>query len=140
MVIGNTYAAHGCLRFNFMEIILELLAELFLQFVFEAIADFGIHKSTRSKEVNPIWAAAGYSIFGAFLGFVSLLIFPESFIQTEGLKLVNLIGTPIMLGFIMLAIGKVRDRRGKATVRIEKFFYGFLFAFGLALVRFLFTS
>ena len=123
-----------------MEIILEFLAELFLQFIFEAIADFGIHKSVRRKELSPLLAALGYLVFGACLGFISLLIFPESFIQAEGLKLVNLLGTPIILGFIMLVIGKVRDRKGKETVRIEKFFYGFLFAFGLALVRFLFTS
>lgn len=123
-----------------MEILLELLAELFLQFICEAIADFGIHKSARRKELSPHLAALGYLTFGACLGFASLLIFPESFIQTEGLKLVNLLGTPILLGFIMLTIGRVRNRKGKATVRMEQFFYGFLFAFGLALVRFLFTS
>ncbi|TVP79665.1 MAG: hypothetical protein EA353_05710 [Puniceicoccaceae bacterium] len=78
--------------------------------------------------------------FGAILGGLSLVIFPESFIESEALKVVNLFVTPTIIGFIMLGIGKARIKKGKATVRLEKFAYAFLFAFGLALVRYFFAS
>ncbi len=123
-----------------MEIILQILAELFLQLIFEALAEVGIHQTKRRNQINPVLASIGYLTFGVILGGFSLLLFPESFIESGTLKLINLIATPIILGLIMLFIGKARVKKGKETVRIEKFAFGFLFAFGLALVRYAFTT
>jgi len=123
-----------------MEIILELLAEIFLQLIFETLAEAGIHFFGRDNKPNPIAAGIGYFLFGAALGALSLFLLPESFISSDGLRWLNLIVTPVVLGFIMAMIGKARTRKGKDTVRIERFVFGYLFAFGLALIRFLFAS
>jgi hypothetical protein len=40
----------------------------------------------------------------------------------------------------MVAIGAWRKRRGDAILRIDKFFYGYLFAFTFALIRFHFAN
>ena len=123
-----------------MGVILQILAELILQIVCEALADFGIHQSKRKREINPIAAVIGYLIFGGVLGALSLIVFPESFIENHTFKLLNLVVTPLMLGSLMLVIGKMRKKKGKQTVRIEQFAFGFLFAFGLALVRYSFSK
>lgn len=109
-----------------MEIILEILAELFLQLLFEGLAEVGIHQTRSSREINPLLAGFGYLTFGAVLGGLSLIFFPESFIENQTFKLVNLLLTPVILGFVMLGIGRLRRRKGQATVRLEKFAFGFL--------------
>jgi hypothetical protein len=76
-------------------------------------------------------------LLGGLVGGLSLLIFPDSFLHTESLKLVNLFVTPVALGLIMVLIGKLREKKGQEKVKLDKFSYGFLFAFGMALVRFI---
>ncbi len=44
--------------------------------------------------------------------------------------------TPVAAGVMMSALGAWRERRGQSRIRIVRFSYGCLFAFGLALVRF----
>jgi len=119
-----------------IEIIVEIFAELFLQLIIELIANFGIHAFNFEKRPHPVVASIGYLLLGAVLGAISLFMFKDSFIQGDTMQLVNLFATPVLVGLIMSAIGKVRESRDKEVVRLEKFAYGFLFAFGLALVRY----
>jgi hypothetical protein len=52
----------------------------------------------------------------------------------------NLFVTPVALGLIMVLIGKLREKKGQEKVRLDKFSYGFLFAFGMCFVRFIWAS
>ena len=120
-----------------LEFIFELIGEFLLQAVFEALVELGFHSLAEPfrKPPNPWLAAFGYILFGAVAGGGSLLLFP-SLLVSGGLRFVNLLFTPIAVGFLMCVFGAWRLRRDQPVLRIDRFAYGYLFALSLALVRF----
>ena len=68
------------------------------------------------------------------------MVFPKAFVRSENLHGISLVITPVLAGLAMAAIGWVRERRGKPVVRIENFAFGFVLAFGIAVIRFYFTE
>ena len=133
-----------------MEILLELLAplleifaEALLQLAFEWLAEIGFRAIRapfqRSTESRPETAAIGYAIFGAAAGGLSLFIFPSSFVHSYGARVANLIATPILCGASMSLFGAWRRRRGQELMRLDRFAYGMVFAFAMAVVRFVFA-
>lgn len=134
-----------------MEIIFELLlgllqivGELALQIVFEALGELGIRSVRepfrRPKPLHPVLAAIGYVIFGVVAGAISLWVFPESLIDTERLRILNLIVTPLIAGGAMAALGAWRRRRDQDLIRLDRFSYGFLFALAMGIVRFVWAD
>jgi hypothetical protein len=49
----------------------------------------------------------------------------------------NLFLTPAAVGALMVLLGRARARKGQDLVRLDRFGYAFLFAFVMALVRFM---
>ena len=130
-----------------MEIIAEVLlglmqvgGELLLQLVFEVFGGLALRSLgepfRRREPINPVFAAVGYTLFGAMAGGISLWIAPSLFIETEWLRVLNLIATPMAAGVLMAALGAWRRRRGEGFIRLDRFGYGFLFALAMAGVRF----
>ena len=121
-----------------LEALFQFVGEILLQILFEAIAEFGFHsvKETLKRPKNPFVATAGFFLWGALAGGISLLIFPLSFIASTHLRLLNLLVTPIAAGGIMGLLGKLRQRRGQVLVGLDRFFYAFAFALAMALVRY----
>jgi hypothetical protein len=121
--------------------ILQILGELVLQIVLEALAELGLHSVRepfrRPKPLHPVLAAIGYGIFGAGAGALSLWLLPNLFITVEWLRIANLVITPVAAGGVMVAFGVWRRRRDEELIRLDRFSYGFLFAFAMALVRFI---
>jgi hypothetical protein len=124
-----------------IEAIFEILGEFLLQVLGEALVELGFHSLAEpfQKPPNPWLAAIGYALFGAILGGLSLLAFPNNLVP-EPWRLVNLVATPFAVGGLMVAMGAWRARRGQPVLRIDKFAYGYLFALALALVRFFFAT
>ena len=126
-----------------MEILLEVVfqfgGELILQALFELLAELGVHRSRNRKKgpMNPVLATFGLILCGVAAGGLSLLIFPHSPIADPDLRLANLFVTPILLGFAMMLVGKLRAKKDQDLVRLDRFGYAFVFAFAMALVRFL---
>ena len=125
-----------------LEFLFEIIGEFVLQAVAELLVEFGLQslKEPFRRPPNPWLAALGYFLFGAILGGLSLLVFPRHLVAMKGLRVANLIVTPVAVGLLMSALGKWRARRGQAVLRIDQFAYGYLFALGLAAVRFCFTK
>ncbi len=125
-----------------LEFLFEIVGEILLQVVLEALAELGLHSVAAPfrKPPNPWLAAIGYTIFGAAAGGLSLWLFPENFVVGEALRILNLVVTPIAVGLLMCALGAWRVRRGDAVLRIDRFAYGYLFALALALIRFWFAK
>lgn len=126
-----------------MEIVLEVLFEFFgeiiLQVVFEALTEAGLHFLKRPQPTEPPapWKLVlGYIVLGLVVGGISLLIVPGSFLHSEKLRIANLVLAPIASGFAMVFIGKLRIRRGQTLLAVDRFSYGFIFAFAMAAVRF----
>ena len=124
-----------------LEFLFEILAEIILQTLGEALVELGFHSLAEPfrKPPNPWLAAIGYGLFGAILGGLSLLLFSAHFVS-EGWRIANLILTPVVVGMLMSAMGYWRARRGQAVLRIDRFAYGYLFALTFALVRFWFAA
>ena len=122
--------------------LLEILGEILLQVLIEALAELGLHSIAAPfrKPPNPWLAAIGYAIFGAAAGGFSLWLFPSNLVTGETLRVLNLVVTPIAVGLLMCVMGAWRARRGQPELRIDRFAYGYLFALSLALVRFGFTK
>lgn len=122
--------------------LIQLLIELLLQIIGEAIAELFVHSVKepfrRPQPYHPLLAALGYAIFGAIAGGISIWLLPTLFIKLDWLRLVNLVITPAVAGFVMAAIGSWRRRHDLSVIRLESFSYGFCFAFSMALVRQLF--
>ena len=130
-----------------IEAIFEIVFEILIQGGAEIIAEVVTHKSRKRrrargiepKPMNPVVAAVLWFALGALMGGGSLIFFPHSFINSEGLRIANLILTPLMLGAIMALIGRKRLANGEETVPLDKFSNAALFALGMAGVRFFFA-
>lgn len=133
-----------------LELLLGLL-EIFLELVLEAGFEFGAAALTDlilrglaavfdpSDIINPKLAYLGYFCIGAVSGCLSLLFFPHPMVHPSKIPGLSLIVSPVLTGMVMWSVGHVLRTRGKKVLRIESFGYGFAFAFGMALVRLVFT-
>ncbi len=124
------------------EILFQFLGELFLQALFELLAELGFHglADTLKRPRRPALSTLGFVLWGAIAGGVSLFIFPMSHIHDPMLRILNLVLTPVALGFLMMLIGNFRRRKGQDLVRLDQFGYAFVFAFAMALVRFIWAA
>jgi hypothetical protein len=125
------------------ELLFEIFGEFVLQFLFEALAEFGVHLLRRPSERRPVspWlAVAGYAIVGALAGAASVWLFPNFFIQSHAGRALSLLVTPIAAAAAMSLLGAWRRKRGDELVRLDRFTYGYVFAFAMAAVRFAFAE
>lgn len=125
-----------------MEFLFELLFEFLLQIVGEVLVELGLHTVAAPfrRESHPALAAVGYAFFGALLGAGSLWLVPHHMVRTPLLRAANLVVTPLAVGVCMSCLGAWRARRGQAVYRIDRLWYGALFAFSFAAVRFVWAS
>ena len=123
------------------EIIFELLGEFLLQVVGELLIEMGLHSLAEpfKRPPNPWLAALGYALFGLIAGGLSVLVVSHNLVP-EGWRVANLVLTPLAVGGLMACMGAWRARRGQTLFRIDKFVCGYLFALGVAVVRFVATS
>jgi len=129
------------------EIVLQLLlwlAEILLQVLFEALAEFGVRAlgaPFKRASATPPWVAAlGYLVYGAVVGGLSLWIFPLAYLQTNWARITNLAVTPLAAGLAMSLMGAWRRKQGQDLIRLDRFSYGVLFALSMGLVRFFFAD
>jgi len=120
------------------EIIVQILGELLLQFVFEFLAELGFHslEDTFKRSKNPVLSTIGFVLWGAMAGGISLLIFPKSAITNLAFRKINVFVTPLLAGGVMMLIGRQRGKRGQRLVGLDRFGYAFAFAFAMAIVRY----
>ncbi len=86
---------------------------------------------------NPWIAGRFYTGFRVIIGGVSLLIFTAHFITSDTARILNLIATPLAIGFAMSWLGAWRAQRGQIVLSIDRFAPGYAFALALAIVRFI---
>lgn len=135
-----------------VEVVLQVLAWLFelsgeflVQVLAELFAESSSHLASRKRAeaddgahepVEPWVAMIGYALFGAAMGLASLWLLPHSFITSTPLRVANLLFTPVCSGLAMALLGSWRARCNQRLIRLNKFTYGFCFAFAMSLVRF----
>ncbi|MES2526927.1 MAG: hypothetical protein V4598_07555 [Bdellovibrionota bacterium] len=122
-----------------MEFLVEIVIEIILQIALELGFEFTFRNSKLSpaKIDSKLFSLFSYAFLGFGIGCITLVFHREHFITNLTLRKINLLITPLILGYIMSYRGKVIRKRGDETIRLETFGYGFLFAFGLGLARYL---
>ena len=127
-----------------MEFLLQIFLEFLLQVVGGLITDVVLHALSRfirsRRTLNALVTLIMYLGLGLFVGWLSILILPEAFVRSSNLHGISLLITPVLAGFTMSALGWIRLRQRKTLIRLETFSCGFIFAFGMALIRLLFTA
>jgi hypothetical protein len=131
----------GEILFEILGWIFQFLGELILQMIVEAVAELVGHSIKepfrRPESVHPWLAAIGYFIFGGIAGGLSLLLFPNLFIETKWLRVANIALSPLAAGLIMSLVGSWRRKHEKELIRLDSFAYGFCFALSMSFVRFI---
>lgn len=114
----------------------EIVVEFLLQLVGELLFEQGLHalKEPFQHRPNPWVAAIAYAFCGLLTGLVLNWMFPIHFVPPTW-RWANLLITPVLVGWVMVLVGRIREKRGDAVYRIDKFAYGYLFALTLAVVR-----
>jgi hypothetical protein len=131
-----------------MEVIFEFLFQLLLEFILQIFGELLVELGLRSlaepfrerEERHPLLTFVGYALLGLTVGGLSLLVFPNSFVRSASLHGISLLIMPTLAGLLMSGMGWLRNRQGQRLVKLDTFSYGFIFALGMASVRFLFTT
>ena len=131
-----------------LEFIFEFLFQVIFEFLLQIFGELLVELGLRSvKEPfaegearNPILAGIGYAVLGLVAGGLSLIFFPRAMVRSASLHGISLLVTPLLAGATMSLVGTWRRRRGERLWRLDSFCYAFVFAFGMALVRLLFTK
>ena len=124
--------------------ILLFVLDAFAEYIMAAIWDLllraleEIFKTSEAR--SPVFAFFGYILVGLLTGGLSLLFLPHRIIQHSRIPGASLIVSPLITGLMMSATGSFLRKRNKRVTRIESFGYGFAFAFGVALIRFLWAK
>ena len=117
---------------------IEFIFEVLLEVLIEALFELGIYsvEVVYKREPRPVLAFFGYLIIGTVCGFLSLLVFKDYFVTDKDLMLVNLFLSPLIAGTFITLLGRFRAKKGKKEIQLDRFLYGFSFAFMIALVRY----
>ena len=119
-----------------------VVVELLFSVVAEILAEAGFHALAApfTERPHPALAVVGYTAYGAGLGALSSVVLGEFLVRDPTLAMVNLAASPVVAGLAMMGVGAVRARRGQSLVRLDSFFYGWLFAAAFVLTRFALVS
>ena len=131
-----------------MEIIFELIFSFLIEIIGEGLFQLLVELVVRSlgstlglsKPDRPILSLLGYILLATAGAFISIAIFKNHFIKNETLRIVNLIIAPIILGLMMKFRGKKLEHKNIISIRLDSFWYGYVFALTFALIRLIFSE
>jgi hypothetical protein len=126
------------------EALFEIFGELILQVLFEALAEVGVHLTRKDTSEqaprSPTLLVVGYAVLGVIAGAASLLVFSQSLAHTHNGRLATLLLVPLAAALTTVLLGRWRVRKGQTPAGIDRFMYAYLFALGMASVRYVFAS
>jgi hypothetical protein len=128
---------------EFLAAVVEILIEVILPLIAEVtLASVERSRSKAEEESEPggpLLAGTLYLLIGIGFGVLTVLLFPHPFFHPSRFHGSSLVVSPVLTGLLMARIGLARRRKGQASVRLESFAYGFIFALGVAGIRFFFV-
>ena len=124
-----------------VEVIFTIVGEIILQVVAELFFNLGLgtigNTLKRKKRANPFMAGVGFIILGSITGlFVSWLL-PERIVPGVDLHGLSVLLAAAGTGTVMMFYGRWQTSLGKQTTYLATFWGGGLFAFSMALTRWL---
>ena len=119
---------------------MEPLLEIFFQALFEFFGELVFDQTFRRSPVTGRLRVGFYAMVGLAAGFISLLVLPQHSVSNTTWRIAALIINPALIGFLMMRLGRWRERRKGQAYGLEAFWPAWGFAFSLGLVRVLFAS
>ena len=123
---------------------LTAIWEIFLQIVAEMLIEFGfgsIGESLRQRSrAHPVVAAVGVALLGGLAGVLTSVIWPTRMFRPGPVPGASLLVSPLITGLVMDRYGQWRDGKGIGRSYVATFWGGALFAFSMALVRFVWVA
>jgi hypothetical protein len=124
----------------FFELLLQLVLEILGEILIEIVAGLGWesvkHSLRGHRKSTPFLAGFGHLLMGLIAGVVSLILFGHRLTPASGLPGLSLVAAPIGTGLAMHRLGEFWEQRGQDRPVLFTFRAGAIFAFGMALVRF----
>jgi hypothetical protein len=121
-----------------LDIIFELLAELLVQVIGEALIEVGYQRVRAGPEPShPVAATAGLLALGAGVGAVSAWLVPYRLTSWPLAPVWSVVLSPLVVGAALHGFGVWRKRHGHATTHLATFYGGAAFAFAYAVTRLL---
>ena len=118
---------------------LEIAGQIF----FEVLTGFGwdwVDSRRPAHERGPVLAGFGYLLMGLMAGVLSLLAFGTRLVPRPPIPGLSLVLSPIATGIAMHSMGEWWRQRGRDRPALFSFWPSAIFAFGMALVRFVYLE
>jgi hypothetical protein len=126
------------------ELLLQLLLEILGQILFEIVAGLGWeslkHSVRGERRATPVLAGFGHLLMGLIAGVVSLIVFGRRLTPASAVPGLSLVAAPIGTGLAMHELGEFWNQRRRDRPVLFTFRAGAIFAFGMALVRFVYLE
>lgn len=110
----------------------------------EFLVEYGVRSLgepwRQRSDANGFLAGLGVLIAGAAAGVITSFLWPERIVGPGPIPGLSLLFTPLISGVVMERYGQWLDSRGKPRTFMATFWGGALFAFGMALVRFVWVG
>ena len=119
---------------------MEPFLEIFVQALFECLGELVIDQTFRRSPSTHRLRVGFYAMLGLAAGFISLLVLPRHSLGNATWRIAALVINPALIGFLMMRLGRWRERRKGRAYGLEAFWPAWAFAFSLGLVRVLFAS
>ena len=124
------------------EIIFQIIFEIVGQIVFELLASLGWESLKdswrRQGRAHPVLSSIGHLLLGLIAGIISVVIIPQRLAPRSSFPGLSLVLSPLGTGAVMHALGRLRGEADKPV--FFSFRAGAIFAFGMALVRFVYVG
>jgi hypothetical protein len=121
----------------------EMLLQLFAEFAVELFSRMvralfaAVRPTAEVKEPDPVGAFILYTVLGGLMGLLSVKLVPAHLIHTSLHRWLNLVITPLIIGWAMASLGRWHDKNDRRVVGLDKFFSGWGFALAFAIARFM---
>jgi hypothetical protein len=124
-----------------LDALLEIVFEFLAEFLFQILIEIGFESLAeifrRHRSLSLIASLITITLVGALVGLFWSNMFPRRILPKPAVTGISLFLAPICAGLVMKAFGDWRRRGGHEPTRLATFWGGFLFAFSVALVRWL---
>lgn len=124
-----------------LDALFELLFEFIVEFLFQIIVDIGFEcfaeNFRKRRSLPPLLAWIVIPLAGGLVGFVGSNMFPQRIFRGDEVPGISLLLAPVCTGMVMKVFGDWRRRSGREPTSLATFWGGALFAFSMALVRWL---
>ena len=124
-----------------LDALLEFIFEFVAELIFQAITEVGLEWLgqffRRRPTLSTVLAFIIIALFGGFIGLILSNMIPQRIVPRSVIPGISLVLSPLAAGMMMKLFGDWRRSRGHQPTVLATFWGGALFAFSMALVRWL---